>query len=232
MITVRPAEERGHANHGWLDSYHTFSFASYHDPRHMGFRTLRVINDDTVQPGKGFGTHSHQDMEIISYVLVGALEHQDSMGTGSVLRPGDVQAMSAGRGVTHSEFNHEKDETLHFLQIWIHPKEMGVDPRYSEKRFSDADKRNRLRLIVSPDGRNDSLPIHQDALVYASLLDPNESVTYPMSENRHAWLHIARGRVTVNGQVLATGDGAAVSNESELVIDANEPSEILLFDLS
>lgn len=232
MIIKRAADERGHAHHGWLETYHTFSFASYHDPEHMGFRELRVLNDDTVQAGQGFGTHGHQDMEIISYVVEGALEHRDSMGTGSVLRSGDVQRMSAGRGVTHSEFNHSQDETLRFLQIWMQPESDGRDPEYQEKHFDEEDKRGRLRLIVSPDGRDGSLLIHQDVRVYASLLDAGEQVRHELVPSRHAWIQIVNGRLELNGQELHRGDGTAVSEESILELKGLQESEFLLFDLS
>jgi redox-sensitive bicupin YhaK (pirin superfamily) len=232
MIQIRPANERGHANHGWLDSRHSFSFGNYYDPQHMGFRTLRVLNDDIVQPGQGFGTHGHRDMEIVSYVLEGALAHRDSMGTGSVLRPGDVQRMSAGRGVTHSEFNHSQTERLRFLQIWILPAEPGIEPGYEERQFSAEDKQGKLRLIVSPNGENASLHIHQDVRFYAGVLSPGERVSHAIAPGRHAWLQIARGRVLANGQELRHGDGAAISDVSELGLTAREECELLLIDLA
>jgi quercetin 2,3-dioxygenase len=232
MIQVRRAEERGHADHGWLDTNHTFSFASYYDPRFMGFRSLRVINDDTVAPGRGFGTHGHRDMEIISYVLEGALEHRDSLGTGSVLRPGDVQRMSAGTGVRHSEFNGSKTEPVHFLQIWIEPEQDGITPDYEEKAFSDEEKRDRLRLIASRDGRDGSLTIHQDVSVFATVLEPGGEVTHAIDPGRHVWVHVARGSVTLDGQILRAGDGAAVSNENQVSLVGERGAEVLLFDLA
>lgn len=232
MITVRKSEERGHAQHGWLESYHTFSFSSYHDPRYMGFRDLRVINQDRVQPGEGFGTHGHRDMEIVSYVISGALEHKDSLGTGSVLRPGDVQRMSAGRGVTHSEFNHSKAEEVHFLQIWILPARQGIAPGYEEKRFGEDEKKNRLRVIVSPDSREGSLKIHQDATIYASILDPGTTLEHPLAPGRHAWVQLIQGELDLGGQVLRPGDGASVSQESLLRFQALKRAEFLLFDLA
>jgi redox-sensitive bicupin YhaK (pirin superfamily) len=232
MIRIRPAAERGHADHGWLNTYHTFSFASYHDPSHMGFRSLRVINDDTVQPGKGFGTHRHEDMEIISYVVDGALEHKDSMGIGSVLSPGDVQRMSAGRGVTHSEFNHSKSDPLRFLQIWVLPESKGIKPGYEERRFDEKEKLGRLRLIVSPEGENDSLRIHQDVRVYASILEKGDDVQHELEAGRHAWIQVVRGRVALNGHELGRGDGAAVSDETRLTLEGLETAEFLIFDLN
>lgn len=232
MILVRPASERGHADHGWLKAFHSFSFANYYDPEHMGFRTLRVLNDDSVQPGQGFGTHGHKDMEIITYVLDGALEHKDSMGTGSVLYPGDVQRMSAGSGVTHSEFNHSQDEVLRLLQIWILPEKNGIEPGYEEKHFSAEEKRGRLRLIASPDGQDDSLRIHQDVRVYAGLLEEGDRVLHDLPSGRHLWLQVARGRVQANGIELSQGDGLAISDESRLDLVGVGPGEILLFDLN
>jgi redox-sensitive bicupin YhaK (pirin superfamily) len=231
MIELRKAADRGHAQHGWLDSRHTFSFADYLDRQQMGWGTLRVINDDTVQPGQGFGTHSHRDMEIISYVLDGALEHKDSMGSGSVIRPGDVQVMSAGTGVQHSEFNHSKSEPVHFLQIWITPKFTGVKPNYQEKFFDTAEKRGKLRLVVSPDGRDGSLFIGQDATMYAALLDAAERVEHSIAHGRLAYLHVARGEVDLNGQTLTTGDGAKIADESLLTLNNGHRAEVLLFDL-
>ncbi len=232
MITVRPAKERGHFNFGWLDTNHTFSFGEYYDPRFMGFRSLRVINEDRVQPGQGFPTHAHKDMEIISYVLEGGLAHKDSLGTGSVIRPGDVQRMSAGRGVRHSEFNHSPDDPVHFLQIWLIPNEQGIAPSYEQKTFADEEKRSRLRLIASADGRDDSVLIHQDAQLYAALLAPAEQVVHQLGPERHAWLQVARGAVTLNNQTLNQGDGAAISHEQTLQIAGQETAEILLFDLA
>lgn len=232
MITRRPSGERGHAQHGWLDSHHTFSFSDYHDPKHMGFRALRVINEDRVAPGKGFGTHPHRDMEIISYVLDGALEHRDSMGTGSVIRPGDVQRMSAGTGVTHSEFNASRTDPVHFLQIWILPEKASLPPSYEQKSFSSEERRNRLRLVASRDGGEGAVTVHQDVALYAAVLDPSASVTHRLAPGRHAWVQVARGAVDVAGQRLAAGDGAAISDEAEITLQAGEPSEVLVFDLA
>lgn len=232
MITVRRAKERGHFNFGWLDTNHTFSFGEYTDPRFMGFRSLRVINEDRVQPAHGFPTHAHRDMEIISYVLEGGLAHKDSIGTGSVILPGDVQRMSAGRGVRHSEYNHSEREPVHFLQIWLVPNEQGIEPSYEQKRFDDEEKRGRLRLIASPDGRDDSVVIHQDAQVYAALLEPQQHVLHQLGPERHAWLQVARGTVALNDELLNTSDGAAISNEQSLKIAGHEAAEILLFDLA
>ena len=232
MIQIRRSQDRGHANHGWLDTYHTFSFAHYYDSEHMGFRTLRVINDDTVAPGRGFGTHGHRDMEIISYVLEGGLEHKDSMGTGSVLRPGDVQRMTAGTGVTHSEFNHSSEEPVHLLQIWILPERSDLKPEYEEATVSDDEKRGQLRLIVSPEGSDGSLRIYQDAKIYASLLDDGDIVRHPIESGRHAWLQLARGKVSVNGVDLDNGDGAAISDERELELTGVRDAELLLFDVA
>ncbi|HEV8615586.1 MAG TPA: pirin family protein [Methylomirabilota bacterium] len=231
MITLRRADERGRGDHGWLDTRHTFSFADYHDPRFMGFSELRVINEDRVAPGAGFPTHGHRDMEILSYVLEGALEHRDSLGTGSVIRPGDVQRMSAGTGVRHSEYNASKTEPVHFLQIWIEPSAAGIAPGYEQKSVPDADKRGRLRLIASPDGREGSVTIHQNTLVYASVLEPFEKITYTPAPGRRVWLQVARGAVTLNGQRLGQGDGAAITDERALTIAAVERAEIILFDL-
>src|ERR671922_1501693 len=227
-MEVRRAAERGHAEHGWLDSYHSFSFADYYDPQHMGYGVLRVINEDRVQPGTGFGTHGHRDMEIITYVLEGALGHQDSMGNGSTIVPGDVQRMSAGSGVRHSEFNHEKHGVTHFLQIWIEPSVTGIPPSYEQKHFKPADKRGRLRLIASPDGRDGSVTIHQDALVHASLLERGERASYTLRPRRHAWLQVARGSVQLNGHGLREGDGAAISDETRVDVEAEDSSEVLL----
>lgn len=232
MLTLRKSEERGHFNHGWLETYHTFSFADYHDPAHMRFRQLRVINDDRVAPGMGFGMHPHRDMEIVTYLVEGTLEHKDSMGNGDVLHRGDVQAMTAGTGITHSEFNPSPHETVHLLQIWIRPEQKGLTPSYQQKPLPDDEKRGRLRLIVSHDGRDGSIRIHQDVDVYATLLNPADSVFHRLASGRHAWIQIVQGSVTVNGQPLQTGDGAAVSNETDLVLRAEAHTEALLFDLN
>jgi hypothetical protein len=232
MIAVRRAAERGHADHGWLDTRHTFSFASYHDPRHMGFRSLRVINEDRVQPAEGFGTHAHRDMEILTWVLDGALEHKDSMGNGSVIRPGDLQRMSAGTGVTHSEFNPSREAPVHFLQIWLLPRERGLPPGYEQKHFTQETRRGRLRLIAAGDGREGAVTIHQDADVWTALLQPGESVRHALAPGRYAWLHVARGAVSLNGSTLGAGDGAAVSDEAALEIAAAARAEVLLFDLA
>jgi redox-sensitive bicupin YhaK (pirin superfamily) len=231
MIELRPAGQRGHAAHGWLDSWHSFSFGSYHDPAHMGFGPLRVINEDRVAPGTGFGRHGHRDMEIISYVLEGALAHQDSLGNGSVIRPGDVQRMSAGTGVMHSEFNHQQDAATHFLQIWIEPDRHGIAPGYEERRFDDADKRGRLRLIASPDGTDGSLRIHQAARVYAGLFDGAEQARLDLAPDRRAYVHVARGRLCVNRHPLAAGDAARLTGEPTLELDRGEAAEVLVFDL-
>jgi len=231
MITLRTAHERGHAQHGWLESYHTFSFADYYDPRHMGFRMLRVINEDRVQPGKGFGTHPHRDMEIISYVLEGALEHKDSLGTGSVIAPGEVQRMSAGTGVTHSEFNHSWSEPVHFLQIWILPERTGLPPSYEQRAFPAAEKQGKFRLAASRDGREGSVTIHQAVDLYVSMLAPSEAITHRLSPARYAWVQVARGAITLNDTALSAGDGAAVSEETLLTVTATDQAEVLLFDL-
>jgi len=230
MIEIRRSNERGHANHGWLDSYHSFSFADYYDPRHMGWSALRVINEDRVQPGQGFGTHGHRDMEIISYVLEGALGHRDSMGNGSTIRPGDVQRLSAGTGITHSEFNHEKAGTTHFLQIWIEPAAAGIAPSYEQKNFTAEEKRGRLRLIASPDGREGSVSIHQDAQVYAGLFDGAEHARHGLAADRKGYVHVVRGKAIVNGNALDAGD-ALQSDGGELAIDHGECAEVLVFDL-
>jgi redox-sensitive bicupin YhaK (pirin superfamily) len=227
MIQIRPAGDRGHAQHGWLDSWHSFSFADYHDPRHMGFSVLRVINEDRVTPGGGFPTHPHRNMEIITYVLEGAIEHKDSLGTGSVIRPGEVQRMSAGTGIRHSEFNHSKNEGVHFLQIWILPDVQGVQPSYEQKRV---DHNGTLRLLASPEGRDASVTIHQDARVYAARLN-GASVDHTLAPGRRAWLQIARGAATVNGIELHAGDGAGIGGETGLRLAADGPAEVLLFDL-
>jgi redox-sensitive bicupin YhaK (pirin superfamily) len=231
MLTIRRAQDRGHAQHGWLDSYHSFSFADYYDPAHMGFRVLRVINEDRVEPGRGFGTHGHRDMEIISYVLEGGLQHKDSMGNGSVIHSGDVQLMSAGTGVTHSEFNGSQSELVHFLQIWIIPSSPGGKPSYQEKRFPEAERLNTLRLVVSPTGENGALRIKQDMSLYAALLEPKQRLTHALRPGRHAWVQIARGTVELNGQSLSAGDGAALSDESEVALRSTSSAELLVFDL-
>ncbi|HIJ87546.1 MAG TPA: pirin family protein [Desulfuromonadales bacterium] len=231
MFTIRKADQRGHADHGWLNTYHTFSFANYYDLEHMGFRDLRVINEDRVQPGEGFPTHPHRNMEIISYVLEGALEHKDSMGNGSVIVPGEVQRMSAGTGITHSEFNHSRTELVHFLQIWIVPDTDGVKPSYEQKFYPDEEKQGKLRLIASADGRDNSVTIHRDVNLYATLLDSGDEIVHEIAQNRHAWLQVARGYVVVNGQKMMRGDGLAVSNEERLTVSGDGPAEVLLFDL-
>ena len=230
MINIRRRDERGRAEFGWLDSRHTFSFGSYHDPKHMGFRSLRVINEDRVAPGQGFGAHSHSDMEIISYVLEGALGHQDSMGNGSTIVPGDVQRMSAGTGVRHSEYNHEKSGVTHFLQIWIEPAARGMAPSYEQKHFAPGEKRGRLRLIASPDGAEGSVTIHQDARVYAGLFDGAERARHALAPGRIGYLHVARGALRANGQRLEAGD-ALQTDAAALELAAGEGAEVLLFDL-
>jgi quercetin 2,3-dioxygenase len=232
MITLRKSEDRGHFDFGWLDTYHTFSFDQYYDPAHTHFRSLRVINEDRVQPARGFPTHSHRDMEIITYILSGALEHRDSMGNGSVIRPGDVQRMSAGSGVSHSEFNPSDTEPVHLLQIWILPQSQGLPPGYEEKHFSEEERRGRLRLIASSDGRDGSVTIHQNAQVYATVLDAGQTVVHPLDESRYAWVQVARGTIRLPEVELKQGDGAAVRKESELVITAHDQAEVLLFDLA
>ena len=233
MITVRPAQARGNANFGWLNSKHTFSFGNYYDPNHMGFASLRVINEDKVQPGQGFGTHSHRDMEIISYVLKGELEHKDSIGNGSVIRPGDVQRMSAGTGIAHSEFNASANDPVHFLQIWIMPDRAGIKPSYEQKHFSLAEKQGKLRLVASRDGRDNSVTIHQDANLYVATLNNGDRVNYNTRDNRSVWIQVARGSVEINGNSLQAGDGAAIIQETDLAIAAtSNETEILLFDLA
>jgi redox-sensitive bicupin YhaK (pirin superfamily) len=232
MIDIRRAADRGIASFGWLDSRHTFSFGEYYDPKHMGFGPLRVINEDRVMPGQGFGTHGHKDMEIISYVLEGALEHKDSIGTGSVIRPGDVQVMSAGTGIRHSEFNHSKTEPVHFLQIWVQPGREGIAPRYEQKSFDDAEKRGKLRLVGSSDGRDGSVVIHQDVRIFASILDAGDQATYASLPGRKAWLQIVRGAVALGNNDLVAGDGAAVTGEMTLNLSPRiNDTELLLFDL-
>jgi redox-sensitive bicupin YhaK (pirin superfamily) len=231
MLNVRKSNERGGANLGWLNSQHTFSFGHYHDPKHMGFGPLRVINEDKVQPGRGFDSHGHRDMEIISYVLDGALEHKDSMGNGSVLRYGDVQIMSAGSGVVHSEYNHSKTEGVHFLQIWIIPNETGAQPRYEEKHFDTATKTGKLRLIASPDGREGSVSMRQDAAIYATILDGDETLTHTLGGARQAYVHVIRGQVTVNGVALSGGDALKITAEEAVTLEQAAGAEVLLFDL-
>lgn len=231
MITVRNAEERGRANHGWLKCAHTFSFADYYDPEERGFSDLLVINDDRVIAGKGFGQHPHRDMEIFSYVLEGALEHKDTLGTGSVIKPGDVQLMSAGSGVAHSEFNHSKAQPVHFLQIWIVPNVRGATPRYQQQHFSNDEKRGKLRLIISPDGKQGSLKVRQDARVYAGLFDGEEQATLTLPDNRHAYVHVARGRIELNGQLLREGDGVRMRKEQVIELSNGRDAEVLVFDL-
>jgi len=231
MIQIRKADERGHANHGWLDTWHSFSFADYFDPAHMGFSVLRVINDDRIAPGAGFPTHGHRDMEIITYLLQGALEHKDSMGNGSVIRAGEIQRMSAGKGVNHSEFNASQTEEAHLLQIWIEPGERGIVPGYEQKNFPSNEKRRRLRLLASPDGKDGSVSIHQDALLYATLLEQNEEVSYSLPAGRRAYLHLASGKLEVNGISLESGDAAKIWDENIRLLGTAAGSEALLFDL-
>ena len=231
-LSVRRAGERGKADHGWLLSFHTFSFADYYDPDHMGFRALRVLNEDRVQAGQGFGTHSHRDMEIISYVLEGALQHKDSMGTTSIIRPGEVQRMSAGTGVMHSEFNASQSELVHFLQIWILPARPGGRPGYEQKAFSEEERKGKLRLVASPDGREGSVTIQQDVALYAGLLGAGDTVSHPLAPDRHAWVHVARGQVEIAGERLAAGDAIAVSDARGLEIAGRDAAEVLVFDLA
>jgi quercetin 2,3-dioxygenase len=232
MIQIRKAQERGHFNHGWLDTWHTFSFSDYYDPAHTGFRALRVINDDRVAPGQGFGMHGHRDMEIITFVLEGSLEHKDSLGNGSIIRPGELQRMSAGTGVRHSEFNPSPKESVHLYQIWLLPERNGLKPSYEQKTFTPDEKRGKLRLVAAPDGSDGSLTIHQDARLYLASLKPGEVVSHPMASGRHAWLQVLNGEVKLNGQSLSIGDGAAVSKEAKLEIAAVKDADILLFDLA
>ncbi|MBI3376250.1 MAG: pirin family protein [Betaproteobacteria bacterium] len=232
MLELRESGDRGYADHGWLKSFHSFSFADYHDPAHLGFGSLRVINEDRILPGTGFGTHGHRDMEIISYVLEGALAHKDSMGNGSSIVPGDVQRMSAGKGVLHSEHNHAKDGTTHFLQIWIEPNVKSIAPSYEQKHFDAASRRANLRLVASPDGRDGSVRIHQDACLYAALLDAADRVAHGIGSGRRAYVHVARGSVTVNGQPLEAGDALKATDVPEIVIEKARGAEVLLFDLA
>jgi quercetin 2,3-dioxygenase len=230
-IVLRKANQRGHANHGWLDSYHTFSFANYYDPDYMGFRSLRVINEDRIQGGKGFATHSHRDMEIISYVLEGALEHKDTMGNVTIIRPGEVQRMSAGTGVSHSEYNHSPTKTAHFLQIWVLPEQAGLPPGYEQKFYEDSEKQNQFCLIASPDGSNNSVTIHQDVCIYASKLDMGRSLVYSIRQNRHLWLQVLGGKINLEDNSLGAGDGAAISGGELIELTGIEAAEILIFDL-
>jgi redox-sensitive bicupin YhaK (pirin superfamily) len=232
MITIRRARERGHFDHGWLNTYHTFSFDQYYDPRYMGFRTLRVINEDFVAGGRGFPKHGHSDMEIITYILEGALKHEDSMGNGSVIRPGDVQRMTAGTGVRHSEQNASADEQVHLLQIWILPHTVGLEPGYEQKAFSEDERRGRLKLIASEDGSEGSVVVHQDVKLFASIIPAGEQVEHSMDQKRYAWIQVARGAISVNGEKAEQGDGAIVVGESNLQIKAEENAEVLLFDLA
>ncbi len=233
MIRLRKANERGHANHGWLDSFHTFSFASYYDEAHMGFRGLRVINEDRVAPGQGFGTHAHHNMEIISYVLEGGLEHRDSMGTGATIRPGDVQRMSAGTGVSHSEFNASEEEAVHFLQIWINPARNGIAPGYEQKTFTESEKRGSLRLVASPAGEQGSVTVNADAKLFAGLFKEGERATHVLSTGRHAWVHVARGNIRINGHDLVAGDAAAITDEPVRIEGTSrDAAEVLVFDLA
>lgn len=232
MIRIRKAEDRGHFDHGWLNTFHTFSFGRYQDEEHTSFRSLRVMNEDWVQPGQGFGTHPHNDMEIVTYVLEGALEHKDSMGNGSVLRPGEFQRMSAGTGITHSEFNPSASEPVHLYQIWLFPQRNGLAPSYEQKAFDTQERHNRLRLVASQQGRNDSLMIHQDADILLATLDAGAEVSYEVRAKRHAWLQVLRGGVSLNGQQLSESDGAAISDERQLYVAATEPAEVMLFDLA
>ncbi|HVO80327.1 MAG TPA: pirin family protein [Terriglobales bacterium] len=232
MITIRPSNQRGGGDYGWLNTRHSFSFDQYYDPKFMGFRSLRVINEDFVQPGHGFPMHPHRDMEIITCLLEGALEHNDSMGNGSIIRPGDGQRMSAGRGVRHSEANPSKTEAAHLLQIWIQPNQRSLEPSYEQKEFPSEEKRGKLRLIAGPDGEDGSVTIHQDARLYVSLLSPGQQVQHDLAPGRYAWLQVAKGAVELNGKPLSQGDGAAVSEESRLTIKGTKDAEILLFDLA
>ena len=231
-MELRRAQDRGHADHGWLNSWHSFSFADYYDPKHVQFRALRVINDETVEPGRGFGTHGHRDMEIVSYVLNGALAHKDSMGNGSVIRPGNVQRMSAGTGVQHSEFNPSQTEKVHFLQIWFLPNAAGINPSYEEKYFSDAEKRGRLCLIASPDGANGSVKIHSDAKMFAALLDGNEQVEHPLAQDRYVYVHVAGGDVALNDTPLQSGDGAMLAGGERVMLAQGRSAEVLVFELT
>ena len=232
MITLRKSFDRGYADHGWLKSHHSFSFAGYYDPEHMGWGNLRVINEDFIAPGTGFGTHGHRDMEIVTYVVAGALAHQDNMGNGTAIPPGDVQRMSAGRGVTHSEFNHAADDTTHLFQIWIEPSQRGIVPGYEQKTFADDEKRGRLRMVASANGADGSVTIHADAAIYAGLLESNDKATLALDPTRKAYVHLIRGSITVNGEALQTGDAALLSGENTLTLNNASAAEILVFDLA
>ena len=232
MITLRASNERGHANHGWLDSYHTFSFANYYDPNHMGFRALRVINEDRVQPGRGFGTHGHRDMEILTYVLEGALEHKDSLGTGAIIKPGEVQRMSAGTGIMHSEFNSSQTEPVHLLQIWILPNQQKLQPSYEQRAFPLEQRLGKLQLIAAKDGRSGAVTIHQDVDLYSAILQAGDRVFHQLQPNRYSWLQVARGKVQLNGYALKAGDGVAVTEAESIQISTDTEAEILLFDLA
>jgi quercetin 2,3-dioxygenase len=232
MLKIRKAKERGHADHGWLNAYHSFSFSSYHDPNHMKFRSWRVMNEDRVQSGQGFGTHPHRDMEIVTYVLEGALEHKDSMGNGEVLHAGEFQRMSAGSGITHSEFNPSSSDPVHLYQIWLLPESKGIKPSYEQKRFTDEEQHNQLRLVASPSAAQGSLHIHQDARIFLSKIDAQATVTHNLAKGRHAWLQVLRGTISLNGEHIETSDGAAVSDENTLSIQATTDAEIMLFDLA
>jgi quercetin 2,3-dioxygenase len=232
MITIRKALERGRTNIGWLDSWHSFSFGDYYDPRNLGFRSLRVINDDRVEPGTGFGMHPHRDMEILTWVLSGALEHRDSLGTGSVIRPGDLQRMTAGTGIRHSEFNPSADEPVHLLQVWILPEKQGITPAYEQRTFPESERRGRLRRLAGPANGDGAVTIRQDAELFATLLDKGEEASHTLRPGRHAWVHVASGAAKLDGKVLSAGDGAAVTGETALTLTADEPAEVLLFDLA
>jgi quercetin 2,3-dioxygenase len=232
MLTLRPSQARGHANHGWLDSYHTFSFANYYDPKHMGFRDLRVINEDRIAGGGGFGMHGHRDMEILTYVLEGALEHKDSLGNGEIIRPGEVQRMSAGTGVFHSEYNASRTEPVHLLQIWILPNQQGLEPSYEQKAFSREERSGKFRVIAAPDGRDGAVTIHQDVELYSAILSPGDETTYQLKPDRYAWLQVAQGTALLNGQLLNAGDGVALGKEKTLNLTTNDGAELLLFDLA
>lgn len=232
MLALRPAHERGHVDHGWLKTYHTFSFSAYHDPRYMRFRSLRVMNEDFVAPGRGFGAHPHDNMEIVTYVLAGALEHKDSLGHGQVLRPGELQRMTAGTGITHSEFNPSHDQPVHLYQIWLFPERRGLEPSYEQKRFSDEERHNRLRLVASRDAAEGSLLIHQDVRIYLATLDASCAINYGLADGRHAWVQVLDGDVELNRRALSTGDGAALSEEPQVSIAAQSAAEIMLFDLA
>lgn len=232
MLEVRKSQERGHANHGWLESYHSFSFAGYHDPKYMGFRALRVINEDRVEPGRGFDAHSHRDMEILSFVIEGTLEHKDNMGNGSVIRPGELQLMRAGTGVTHSEYNHSDTESVHFLQIWIIPDAEGLEPAYDQKAFPKEERSGKLRLIASPDGTAGSVQVQQDVSLYSVILAGGDALTQKLSEGRYAWIQVIGGELSVNGHAVSNGDGVAISKEEKVSLVASGHAEILLFELS